>query len=122
MTVFVTLLFERGKLKKILVLATFLVALTGFTLVSYASGATHVQLETFQIPEVVPNTTLPNAESVRGSSGNLLRSNDSTKAIIATQKLPNGTPSSGISRMLTARYRCSGPAARSSMEPTAPPI
>jgi hypothetical protein len=90
MTVFVTLLFEGGKLKKILVLATFLVALTGFTLVSYASGATHVQLETFQIPEVVPNTTLPNAESVRGSSGNLLRSNDSTKAIIATQKLPNG--------------------------------
>ena len=66
------------------------VAFSGYALEAQARGANHVALETFQIPEVVPNTTLEVTEPVRGSSGTLLRNNDALKVIISTQDLPDG--------------------------------
>ena len=50
----------------------------------------HTVLETFQIPEVVPNTTLDETEEVIGSSATLVRKNSSLSAVIATQDLPAG--------------------------------
>ena len=54
------------------------------------SQATHVKLQTFQIPEVVPNTTLDETEEVRASSGTLVRGRSSIMAAIATTGLPSG--------------------------------
>jgi hypothetical protein len=50
----------------------------------------HVTLETFQIPEVVPNTALDNFEAVRGSIGTLKRSDDRIRVKVNTQDLPDG--------------------------------
>ena len=61
-----------------------------FTIAAQAADLTNVTLETFQIPEAVPNTTLDETEAVQGSSGTLLRKNDSLKAVINTQDLPDG--------------------------------
>ena len=53
--------------------------------------ATHVKLQTFQIPEVVPNTALANPEEVTASSAVLVRGKSSIMASIATTGVPSGT-------------------------------
>lgn len=67
-----------------------LVAFSGFASGVHANGATHVVLETFQVPEVVPNMNLDEPEKVKGSSGTLVRSDDALHAIISTKHLPEG--------------------------------
>lgn len=72
-------------------LATVLVAIGGFALIAAAKTfVDHTVLETFQIPEVVPNTTLDETEEVVGSSATLVRKNSSLRVVIATQDLPTG--------------------------------
>jgi len=82
----------KNKLQTVCRLASivFLVALNGFASVVRANDVTHVVLETFQMPEVVPNTTLDETEKVEGSSGTLVRSSDALHAIISTRHLPEG--------------------------------
>ena len=55
-----------------------------------SASTTHVQLETFQIPEMVPNTTRSDIEGVQGSSGDLRRHANSISATINTHDLPAG--------------------------------
>jgi hypothetical protein len=55
-----------------------------------AQQVTNVKLETFQIPEVVPNTTLEETEEVRASSGTLVRGASSIMGVIATTGVPSG--------------------------------
>lgn len=66
------------------------VASGGFTLEAHAKSGNRVALETFQIPEVVPNTTLAETEEVRGSNGILRRSDDALHVAISSQDLPDG--------------------------------
>jgi hypothetical protein len=51
---------------------------------------THVELETFQMTEVVPNTTLSTVEQVSGSKGLLVRTEDALQFGIDTVGLPAG--------------------------------
>ncbi len=71
-------------------LIVLLAACSGFASGVYANDVIHVALETFQVPEVVPNVTLDETEKVKGSSGTLVRSSDALHAIISTNHLPEG--------------------------------
>ena len=51
---------------------------------------THVQLESYQMTEVVPNATLATTEDVSGSMGLLVRSEDTLQFGIDTTGLPAG--------------------------------
>ena len=51
---------------------------------------TEVTLETFQVPELVPNEPLEEMEPVEGSSGTLVRGADELFVSIATHGLPAG--------------------------------
>jgi hypothetical protein len=51
---------------------------------------THGELETFQMTEVVPNTTLANPEAVSGSMALLVRTEDTLQFGINTGDLPSG--------------------------------
>ncbi|MDA7632783.1 hypothetical protein N8766_01615 [bacterium] len=55
-----------------------------------ASIVTHVQLETFQEPEVVPNTSLEDPQPVPGSAAILRRTDNELTAVLATKGLPLG--------------------------------
>jgi len=73
-----------------LALIVALVVFNGFSSGVRANEVTHVVLETFQMPEVVPNATLDETEEVKGSSGTLVRDSDALHAIISTRNLPEG--------------------------------
>ena len=55
-----------------------------------ARDVTRVVVETFQKPEVVPNTTLDITEDVRGSNAVLVRTENSLRAQLNTRDLPSG--------------------------------
>ncbi len=61
-----------------------------FTIAAQAADLTNVALETFQIPEAVPNTTLDGTEAVLGTGGSLVRSDDFLRVEISTKDLPAG--------------------------------
>jgi len=76
------------------VLVAALFAMSGFTAGVHADSAnstdnvTQVALETFQVPELVPNTALDEIKKVKGSSGTLARGEDALHALISTLELP----------------------------------
>ena len=61
-----------------------------FTVAAQAGDLTNVALETFQIPEAVPNTTLDGTAAVSGTGGKLVRRDDSLRVEISTKELPKG--------------------------------
>lgn len=61
-----------------------------FTVAAQAGDLTNVALETFQIPEAVPNTTLDETKGVLGTGGKLVRRDDSLRVEISTKDLPEG--------------------------------
>ena len=71
-------------------LVVILASCSGFATATHAKPVTHVVLETFQVPEAVPNITLDETEKVKGSSGTLVRSDDALHGIITSKNLPEG--------------------------------
>ena len=73
-------------------LALYLSLTSGVTLAkdTATSIVTHVQLETFQEPEVVPNTSLEDPQPVPGSAAILRRTDNELTAVLATKGLPLG--------------------------------
>ncbi len=65
-------------------------AIGGFALVAQASEKTNVAVETFQVTELVPNTTLDKTEAVPGTESSLDRGNDVLRVALNTQNLPKG--------------------------------
>ena len=65
-------------------------AIGGFALVAQASEKTNVAVETFQVAELVPNTTLDKTEAVPGTESSLDRGNDVLRVALNTQNLPKG--------------------------------
>ena len=62
-----------------------------FTVAAQAGEMIQVALETFQIPEAVPNTTLDKTQGVAGTGGSLVRGNDFLRVEVSTKDLPEGT-------------------------------
>lgn len=67
-----------------------IVAFGWFTIAAQAGEMTQVALETFQIPEAVPNTTRDGTEPVLGTAAKLVRSDDFLRVEISTKDLPEG--------------------------------
>lgn len=67
-----------------------IVAFGWFTIAAQAGEMTQVALETFQIPEAVPNTTRDGTEPVLGTGGGLVRGDDFLRVEISTKNLPEG--------------------------------
>ena len=65
-------------------------AIGGFALVAQAAEKANVAVETFQVAELVPNTTLDKTEAVLGSQSSLERGNDVLRVALNTQNLPKG--------------------------------
>ncbi|MCZ6586627.1 MAG: hypothetical protein O7B24_01615, partial [Alphaproteobacteria bacterium] len=60
-------------------------AIGGLALVAQASEKTNVAVETFQVAELVPNTTLDKTEAVLGTQSSLERGNDVLRGALNTQ-------------------------------------
>jgi hypothetical protein len=60
------------------------------TIAAHGGEMRQVALETFQIPEAVPNTTLDKTEGVSGTAGSLVRGNDFLRVEVSTKDLPEG--------------------------------
>ncbi len=67
-----------------------IVVIGWIALEAQAADGTHVALETFQIPEVVPNTDLDETEAVLGTAGSLVRGYNFLRVEISAKELPEG--------------------------------
>ena len=78
-------------MKKLTVKTVIAAAAVGcFALAAQAADRSGVVLETFQIAELVPNTTLEKTEAVLGSDSSLERGNNFLRVAISTRNLPEG--------------------------------
>ncbi|NKB50159.1 MAG: hypothetical protein GKS02_12455 [Alphaproteobacteria bacterium] len=65
-------------------------AISCFAMAAQAAETANVTLETFQVAELVPNTTLDETQAVAGTKSSLERGDDFLRVAIDTQDLPKG--------------------------------